>query len=365
MNNILKINDWNNYIYKKKLEFIENINNTNTTDTTDTTDTINKLHNTPDSFKFNDILKNQILKINIFNMTYITFMMLKFLETSFIPSEIILNVIEIYNDEELYKILLVNSKIIKTTNINYNLENYKYIKILKYIISTIIDFVVKTELLLNIQCLLMTHFIDKIHTKNTKTTKTTESKESTDTINKSVIFKVFSTINNDVVSNIKSSTLILLFLKLVSKFNTTYDETNLLYFINEYYNTNFITFINKKNNINKKTNMYLDTFMLDITNYFLINNTNTTNTTNTTNNTNNTNNTNITNLDIYVICNKYILNNIELIFNNFENIYTILETHLLQSININENKKIKLSYLKNVIKNIVDIEIDKIKNLFI
>ena len=73
-------------------------------------------------------------------MTYITFMMLKFLETSFIPSEIILNVIEIYNDDELHRLLLVNRKIIKTTNINYKLENYKYIKILKYIISTIIDF---------------------------------------------------------------------------------------------------------------------------------------------------------------------------------------------------------------------------------
>ena len=72
----------------------------------------------------------------------------------------------------------------------------------------------------------------------------------------------------------------------------------------------------------------------------------------------------IINQNIYLICNKYILNNIELIFNNFEYIYTILETHLLRSININENKKVKLSYLKNVIINIVDIEIDKIKKLF-
>jgi hypothetical protein len=176
--------------------------------------------------------------------------MLKFLETSFIPSEIILNVIEIYNDEELYRLLLINRKIIKQTNNDYKLENYKYIKILKYIISIIIDFVVKTELSLNIQCLLMTHFIDKIHTKNTKNTKntkTSESKENIDAIddthstpNKSLIFKVFSNINTNIITNIKSSTLILLFLKLVSKFNTTYDETNLLYFINEYFQTNFV-----------------------------------------------------------------------------------------------------------------------------
>ena len=354
MNNILKINDWNNYIYKKKLEFIESINNTNTKDTNNKSHNTHNLNYSPDSFKFNDILKNQILRINIFNMTYITFMMLKFLETSFIPSEIILNVIEMYNDDELHRMLLINRKIIKQTNTNYKLENYKYIKTLKYIISTIIDFVVKTELALNIQCLLMTHFIDKIHTKTTKTTESTVSSIT----NKSVIFKLFSTINNDVVTNIKSSTLILLFLKLIGKFNTTYDETNLLYFINEYYNSNFISFINKKNNINKKTNLYLDTFMLDITNYFLIDNTSSSNSNNNCNN-------NLIDPDIYVICNKYILNNIELIFNNFENIYTVLETHLLQSVNINENKKEKLSYLKNVITNIVDIEIDKIKKLFI
>ena len=91
--------------------------------------------------------------------------------------------------------------------------------------------------------------------------------------------------------------------------------------------------------------------MLDITKYFLIDD-----------NINNINNVN--NLDIYLICNKYILNNIELIYNNFENIYNILEAQLLQSINITEKKKIKLLYLKDVIKNIVDIEIDKIKKLF-
>jgi len=347
MNNLIFI-DWNKYIYKKKLELLDTINNTD------------KLNNTPDSLKFNNVLKNHIVKINIFNMSYITFMMLKFLETSFIPSEIILNVIEIYNDDELHRLLLINRKIIKKTNNNYKLETYKYIKILKYIISTIIDFVVKTELALNIQCLLMTHFIDKIHNtkiittkKNTNEEHTNEehtNEEHTNTNTKSFIFRIFSNINKDIVTNIKSSTLILLFLKLVDKFNTTYDETNLLYFINDYYNTNCTIFINKKTNINKKTKLYLDTFILDITKYFLIDN-------------NNINN--IINPDIYVLCNNYILNNIELIFNNFENIYSVLESHLLQSININENKKVKLSYLKNVITNIISIEIDKIKKLFI
>ena len=337
MNNILTITDWNNYIYKKKLDLIDTINSDN------------KLDNTPDSFKFNDILKNKIIKINIFNMSYIAFMMLKFLETSFIPSEIILNIINKYNDDELYRLLIINRKIIKQTNKNYKLENYKYIKILKYIITIIIDFVVKIEVSLNIQSLLMTHFIDKIHTKKTNGTTTgTTTSSTTKPSHRSTIFTLFSSINEDVNNTIKSSTLILLFLKLISKFNTNYDETNLLYFINEHESHNFTSFINNKKTINKKTKLYLDYFMLDITNYFLIEK----------------NIYSIHTMTIYSICNKYMLNTIELIFNSFENIYDILANHLLQSININENKKIKLTYLKNVIKNIVDIEIDKIKKLF-
>lgn len=335
MNNILTITDWNNYIYKKKLDLIDTINNDN------------KLNNTPDSFKFNDILKHKIIKINIFNMSYIAFMMLKFLETSFIPSEILLNIINKYNDDELYRLLIINRKIIKQTNKNYKLETYKYIKILKYIITIIIDFVVKIELSLNIQCLLMTHFIDKIHTNKT-TGATTSSTTTNSTSHRSTIFTLFSSINEDVINTIKSSTLILLFLKLISKFNTNYDETNLLYFINEHESHNFTSFINNKKTINKKTKLYLDYFMLDITNYFLIENSI----------------YSIHTTTIYSICNKYMLNTIELIFNSFENIYDILANHLLQSININEHKKIKLTYLKNVIKNIVDIEIVKIKKLF-
>ena len=134
MNKVLTVNDWNKYIYKKKIELIDTIDNSK------------NLNTTKDSFKFNDVLKNNIVKINMFNMTYITFIMLKFLETSFIPSEIILNVMEIYSDDELQILLLKNHTLLKQTNNNYKLETYKYIRLLKYIISTIIDFVVKIEL---------------------------------------------------------------------------------------------------------------------------------------------------------------------------------------------------------------------------
>ena len=107
--------------------------------------------------------------------------------------------------------------------------------------------------------------------------------------------------------------------------------------------------MNKKTYINKKTKIYLDNFMLDITNFFLIDKTKVFNN---------------VEKNIYIICSNYILNNIELIFTNFENIFSILEYQLLKSVNINEKKIKTLSYLRNVIKNLVDIEIDNIKNLF-
>ena len=49
-------------------------------------------------------------------------------------------------------------------------------------------------------------------------------------------------------------------------------------------------------------------------------------------------------------------------FNNFQNIFSVLEDYILK--NINENIKHKLYYLRNVIKNLIDIEIDNIKKLF-
>ena len=128
MKNILDINDWNNFIYNKKLILINEIEKNNTLD------------KSLDSIKFNDILKD-LAKSNIFNISYIAFMTLKFLETSFIPSEIILNTIDIYNDDEMYILLLKNNYLINGNRI----KTLKYIKTLIFIIKNIIEFVVKNE----------------------------------------------------------------------------------------------------------------------------------------------------------------------------------------------------------------------------
>ena len=126
---ILDINDWNNYLYKKKISFINEI------------DIFNSLDNSHDSARFNNILKT-VIKQNIFNLSYITFMKLKFLETTFVPSAVLLNAIEIYTDSQMYDAL----------NICENSELYKFIKTLKFILNLIIEFIIKVEIILNIQC---------------------------------------------------------------------------------------------------------------------------------------------------------------------------------------------------------------------
>ena len=330
MNKILTMSEWNNYIYKKKIKLIETI------------DKSYNLDSSTESIKFNAILKD-IIKINIFNISYVAFMTFKFLETSFIPSEIILNVIDVYNDDEMFYFLLSNKKNININDKNYKIDSHNYISNLKYIIKCIIEFVVKIEVSLNIQCLLFTDFINKINDNNDN--------------NKPNIFKIFTTKTQIITSNINPSTSILLLLKLISKISINNNDNNIYNdisnFINEvdkekYPNMTYMnmTYMNKKKDINKKMKIYLDDFMLDIHNFFFkVSNNNSSN-------------------NIYIICTKYILNNVDLIFNSFENIFNILEYHLLTSVNINDKKKVKLSYLKNVIKNIVDIEIDNVKKLF-
>jgi len=260
--NTLDIIDWNYYIYKQKIKLIDEI------------DKNNSLDSSIDSFKFNNILKS-IVTINVFNISYIAFMTLKFLETSFIPSEILLNVIDIYSDEQMYTALNITNKNINTitiNNTNKNYETYNYIKTLKLIITILVKFIIQIEISLNIQCLLITNFIDKINNKNTHINNHTNQNDTF----KPKIFKLFQQSNNDICNNIKASTLILLLFKLINKLNiTTYETNEYMTYLqetnttetNNTNNNNLLNCINHKKYINKKTNIYLDTFILEITNY--------------------------------------------------------------------------------------------------
>jgi hypothetical protein len=336
---LLDINDWNKYIYKKKQELINEIEKNNSLD------------NSKSTIIFNDILKD-VIKINIFNISYIAFMLLKFMEGTFIPSYLLLNIIKIYSDGKLYDIIIKERIEISKLN-EYNKKNnkelikidsYKYISILKLIINIIIDFIVKTEVCLNINCLLMVYFIDKINTKN----------NNNYLINlnyKPKLFNLFTRTHKQIITHIKSSTLILVFLKFIRKIGIDNFNTELLInYIDDDDNNNNInnsykTYMNHKKNINKKTKEYLDLFMIEITNYL-------------------EDTLYINTPNVYSICSNNIINNIELMFSNFENVYSILETHLLSSVTINKEKEKKLFYLKTVIKNLCDIEFDNVKKLF-
>jgi len=349
---LLTIDDWNNYIYKKKQDLINDIEKNNILD------------NSKSTLIFNDILQD-VIKINIFNISYIAFMLLKFMEKTFIPSYILLNVINVYSNGKMYDIIVKNK--IENSKINkYNKENkkeiikidsYKYINSLKIIINIIIDFVVKTEVYLNITCLLMVHFIDKINNKhnytgtdgNNENTKHNNDYNLNNSINKPKLFNLFTRTHKQITTHIKSSTLILIFLKFSKKFdNDKFTNDILINYINDdknNINNYYQKYMNHKKDNNKKTKEYLDTFMIQITTY--LEDTIYVNTPN-----------------VYSICSNYIINNIELMFNNFEYIYSILETYLLTSVTINKEKEKKLFHLKTVIKNLCNLEFDNVKKLF-
>jgi len=292
-------------------------------------------------------------------------MLLKFMEKTFIPSYILLNVINVYSNGKMYDIIVKNK--IENSKINkYNKENnkeiikidsYKYINSLKIIINIIIDFVVKTEVYLNITCLLMVHFIDKINNKHNYTNTDVDNKNTkhnndynlNNSINKPKLFNLFTRTHKQITTHIKSSTLILIFLKFSKKLdNDKFTNDILINYINDdkdNINNSYQKYMNYKKDNNKKTKDYLDTFMIQITTY--LEDTIYVNTPN-----------------VYSICSNYIINNIELIFNNFEYIYSILETYLLTSVTINKEKEKKLFNLKTVIKNLCNLEFDNVKKLF-
>jgi len=349
---LLNFDDWNDYIYKKKQDLINEIEKNNILD------------NSKSTLIFNDILKD-VIKINIFNISYISFMLLKFMESTFIPSYLLLNIINIYSDGKMYDIIVKNK--IEISKINeYNKKNnkeiikidsYKYINILKLIINIIIDFVVKSEVCLNINCLLMVHFIDKINNKHNYTntdrdnenTKHNNDYNLNNSINKPKLFNLFTRTHKQITTHIKSSTLILIFLKFIKKIdNDKFTNDILINYINDNkYNMNnsYKTYMNNKKDNNKKTKEYLDIFMIEITKYL-------------------EDTIYINTPNVYSICSNYIINNIELMFNNFEYIYSILETYLLTSVTINKEKEKKLFHLKTVIKNLCNLEFDNVKKLF-
>jgi hypothetical protein len=206
------------------------------------------------------------------------------------------------------------------------------------------------EISLNYHCILIIHFLNKVNKylpdENPK------------------VFSIFNKIDNDISQSIKSSTIILLFLKFVRKIagcnhndsrNNILD--NIINFIknNTTNNTNNICNINKINNIKKvstlnlKTKMYLDTFMININNYFMKSKDKDNN--------------------IYSICTEYIISIVELLYSEFTHLFNILEVCIMENykykkIDFTEERKKELGIIRVQIKQLIFDEINKCKEIF-
>ena len=331
---ILDINEWQKHIDYKKQNIIEQIDNSIILD------------NSIENKKFTEILKT-IINLKIFNVSQFTFLAIKLLVNSlFIDYNIILDIIK--NDT------------LSQNNSDNNLKN---------ILILIIDFVVQLEISLNYNCILITHFlnkIDKIQNNNNNNNKLYNERPE--------IFKSFTKIDNDISKCIsKQSTVILLFLKFVSKIAVYKNYKTLMNTIINFNDDdkddkddkdNSITKIqNNRNNRNKtkilssKLKMYLDTFMININNYFL-------------NNIDNIDNIdNSKNTNIYLICIEYIISIVEILYNEFNYLFDILETCIIsnlkyKNINFTEDRKKELDNIKNEIKKSINNEINRCKELF-
>ena len=175
------IDDWQNHINDKKQTIIEQIDNSN------------NLDNSSENRKFIEILKS-IINCKIFNVSTFSFLAINLLVTSlFIDSKIIINILKDKNSLDIH----INSSSHPETN-------------LINIINIIIDFVVHIEISLNYHCILIIHFLNKV--------KYTSNENQNENQNENLkVFSIFNKIDNDISQSIKSSTIILLFLKFVRK----------------------------------------------------------------------------------------------------------------------------------------------------
>jgi len=340
--NKFNLTDWSNYIDYKKLLIIKKIDSTNYLD-----DSI-------ENMKFIKILKS-IIESRIFDISHISFLSIKLLEYTYIKSEIINDAFEINNSNT------------DSSNTNNN-DNDNNIKI---ILKIIVDFIVYIEITLNLHCILIVYFLKNIKHKNENNNKNdSRYPKILNVFNKFNDSIDNTTIDNTTIDNhnelyINPSTLILLLLKLTNKLfipNLENDKTNIIKL--------HINYIKSQKQSSIKFKIYLDTFIIKLTTYFFKQN-------DINDNVNNDKNNDVNNTDnIYKICIEYINLIIDLLFNQFNNLFDILETYLIISINNNEKEDINkdkinkdkinnLNNIKNGIKKLLDTQINSIRELFI
>ena len=317
---------WQTHIDKQKLNLITNISSSN------------YLENTTENLKFISIIK-ALVNCNLFNVSNIAFYLLKLLENTYIDSNILCESISI-NKREL------------NNNINnyINNNNNTYLDTLKKYLNLIIDNVVYIELSLNINIIIIINYLQKLHKQKDKTSITTIPKA----------FHIFEKINNDATNNIKSSSLILLFLKFIQKLgkfhmNSLENNSSNIIKTNTIYKNNTYTKHTKETSNNLKH--ALDKFIININNFYeskdykdivlecpldtaL----------------------RVSQSLITSICQNHIAFIVKILFNEINTLFDILIIHLKTSETITEEKQLNLEEIKNNISNMITDDIEKIKN---
>ena len=335
--NILTHETWHSYIDKKKIELLTYISSSN------------YLENTSENIKFISIIK-ELVNCNLFNISNLAFCILKLLENSFIDSDILYEAVSDTN----------------TTTKKGIVESNEYLDTLKKYLHLIIDNIVYIELSLNIHFIIIINNLQKL--KKQKSNLEANLKDNIYVSPK--IFYIFEKINNDIITTIKPSSHILLFLKLIRKLgNFHINSLNTNIFTNK--NTNKTIEYNNYMKNNKETSnkikYTLDSFIINITNFYeskdykdnykdiiikcpLDTSLNSLNITHSVNN------------NITSICQNYITLVVKVLFTEFNNLFDILATHLKSSKSITEEKLEHIISIKTTLSNMINIEIEKIKN---
>ena len=329
--NIFTLNTWQFHIDKKKLELLTHIASSN------------YLENTSENIQFISIIK-ELINCNLFNISNIAFYVLKLLENTVIDSDI------------LYEAVSADiSKITTETTTKYTSKHDEYLDTLNKYLRVLIDNVIHIELSLNIHFIIIINNLQKLN----------KTKENIHNITKTPkVFHTFENINNDIINTIKPSSHILLFLKLIrklGKFHMISLDNNDITQNNKDKKTNkYNNYIKNNKESSNKIKCTLDNFIININNFYEskdykdmiiecpIDTT--------------LNVAHSVNINVTSICQNYIALIVKSLFTEFNSLFELLAIHLKSSKNITEDKLQNIQDIKQTLSNMINIEIEKIKN---
>ena len=325
--NILTLENWQSHIDKKKLELLTHVASSN------------YLENTSENLQFISIIK-ELVNCNLFNISNIAFYILKLLENTFIDSDILYEAVSDTNTQ---------NKDVKHTS-----TSDEYLDTLKKYVHLIIDNVVHIELSLNIHFIIIINNLQKLQTPKHNIKNITIIPK---------VFYTFEKINNDIVNTIKPSSHILLFLKLIRKLGKFHILSLNNNGITQNKDTKYTNYIKNNKESSNKIKCTLDNFIININNFYeskdykdmiieypLDTSLNSLNVTHSINN------------NVTSICQNYIVFIVKILFTEFNNLFDLLDTHLKSSDNITEEKIQNILIIKTTLSNMINIEIENIKN---